>query len=1434
MHRILPSSGAHAARRSITPQAAQHVRAAGVWLLACFAAAGCGKSADAVASLRLAAPLGLGGVDVQYAHVDVRQGEDSTRLVLSSEASSDGVIELTVRSGEPVELAATIFVFAPGEWRSFAGTSVLTPEPGVNDVELALAREQALTGSVVGVFAGPDGEVLPSSLNVALELADLDTGFVQPAAFHTGEALSLPSGRPFSLRAVSPLTGAPIELTVMSDDEFGDATELLLGDKPALELPAEPIAALTHFVFPSQPGLTTQCALGADCGDGAAWGSCTDGALDLSTERLYSIAVRFAEVPAVCDVLEVAKDLNAPLVTVSFSPPYIDAATFGAQQFYATFGADEPLDPGSLSLTWLDDTGGGNRLSQCTAVSGAALRCALDLSGWAHGSFPDDLMRFAVAAADAWGNTFQSVAALRSVSSPAGLAVLGVTTFPAKVDPRTYSFLVAIDVASFYTGGDVCNVVASSVTLDDGVSGPIDLGASAAVQIPRALSASQPQIERLWIRAHLNESTPSGTYRVEVGSVIWEDCLDPATPLGPVSGAGEITVARQPLRWLGAGPIALSSLSQHANEVDDYPLVGYSRYGLDVQSGDPRIVSVNPGIEGEGVPRLAAVRPGRARLTASDVASGDRAEIDVEVFPPSEIVAVQDDLLMRQTTAGLVTEPLAPEIGAARRVLWESSRDAIVVAGEKGVQLFGAGGIAPIVAPCNAADILDAAITAAAPGHQRQQPDVALLVVDGSGTARYCELDPGSGQVVLDVALPASECPAPSLLLANHVSGGLLALGTSCAAAFDRVPEGLSLRASAKGASFLGTPIRAVLDAPSGYAMVMVEDDVGVRSVGGWFVDGSTLVPSAAPYSLQANGSNWPIDPSAMAVDPMTGDALVVGASWSSWEYSILDLSDRRSGSPLFDWRRQALDGDGPQGFADFEHVLVDGANGLLHMARRPSRLGGAALVSFRLDDLSPWYSLSWDDAEVEARPWPNGVAALDMILAGPQPVGMSPSVAPPGGVVTIFGRGFAGDGADRVYVHGLPAAVLGSSTTSITFVVPQALTALAAWRLDVADVPVMVVSHGRSARLVRGGEGPWLRVDAGLPHKHSSFDSWLSEETCPGGSTACQEPALAVAAWGLYPMVAVRPVEQTYGVTGPEDPFTASTIHAQGVSGPIAAPGRPRILGHVVDALVDARLVSLGYVSGDEPVEPARRVALPSGFVPSGATALSPDTRVLAVAAGTEAALFWTTELSPHPAGRLGSAVPGASTLSLASGATGTGPQAIDHLLFTHGGAVIAASSGGELQAFAIKGGASGLPLTLDTSLCAPAGAPQVVSMTGATASAAGLLLVHHADVAAPMLGLYELIDDGGGITVRCRSAAPAAAQPPVSAAIAPSGLYVALVEDPAAEQSRLLDARDLRRKLGSFYVGDGSNGSLAFTRDGGAVCHMVGTSIYHYGDAL
>ncbi len=1314
--------------------------------------------------------------------VDVRATQAGSTV--RGEATADGEVTLAVRAGVETRLSVAVFDTAPQLWRDFEGTHIFVPQPGENEVEID-AKEVALRrGTILPSLVGPLGAAVPWRKAQPLLVADKLTGFADATSFAAALPLALPEGRTFTITLERPDSGEAFSFDLAVRGDFGEFN-IPAGLAPELPPPLA-ISSASGIVdvataLGASPDFPLVCAVGPACADTLDWVACDP--LNLQTlivgEGRVDVWVRYEDLPDLgCSRVEVTVDTTAPAASLAFDPPVLDSNAPPAS-VRARILASELLEPSSLSLVATDALDATYSCAAFTAipVPGSAVpayECLLDTSTWTAAA--GDLTVVA-SGSDRAGNPMgvPASATLRHLPLNVGsaLKIVGLRTFPEQPSVRGRGFLVGIDVIN--TGPTwLCRLNAWSINFPDDPSSFFSYGGGSP-QLSRLApsDAADIHVGTLWSPVEIYPMTPLAPGRVTVEVQVSAEShtgrgCDDDTPAGVQSDLETLSVelTLPPLGWVNDGPLGLSFTPWDQGSAARGiwpPLAGGSSpldLAYEVAISDP-VVTLETG-EGS---TLVGLAPGSATVTFTDPADDTSAATAVEVSPPPELLLLHNSRLTRLSPTSsetLVIDPaIHPEIIGGQgiapppfKVLWESSRDLILAIGYRGVQRLPASPVSSVIAPCGAVTVIDATLTAEDPA-TGQPPGLVLLTEGPVGTFKHCAValdDWGQTQAV--VLGPTATCGLPERLQADLLTDRFLLVGRTdaagpvCAAQYRT--DGVALTDLVRQTGSARSPLLAAAFDPYGNFLA-VGSSPNVLS--GWQA-GFALAPTA---ELDLAGGSPALELYDLVVDPSSGAILAA---------TLSDLAGLGIGARLhrFDNRVSAL------GLVQRSSVWA--GRSLTRLA-----LDAGHRVLYAVDNQSPpsvWPVAAdglagWNPGWGPAIQLPTDEQVADAIVAGPQLVGVEPRLARPGSVVVARGLGFAGQGRDQVFVDGLPAEVLASTTTRVTFRVPAGLARLSdpLSSNPVTPARVTVRSHGRMS-----GPGPYetFAVRAEVPNQLLSLLSSFGYMEC---GSQCDTPALFDGPGGFF-------AARSTGAQPDIERLNSGGGMSWGITGGAGlvpshlalVNGGQRLLG-----VRGSEWAELDLVDDGSSFEPVRL----GGAAPSGVTAMAgdPSGTLAAVGLGTRVRIYSST------------------SQRLLRDDLPSGTVSPRQLAFMpDGAAVVAAASGGAIDVFPLAGPAAVHSPTRVGSC--PSGTVRLLGLWPRSVPQSEVVAVLAGASGADLAVATIRADATGGYAYTCESIVMLADGAPLVAALSLLGDALAVVVDAGASpRLLLLDAFDLTREL-------------------------------------
>jgi hypothetical protein len=783
----------------------------------------------------------------------------------------------------------------------------------------------------------------------------------------------------------------------------------------------------------------------------------------------------------------------------------------------------------------------------------------------------------------------------------------------------------------------------------------------------------------------------------------------------------------------------------------------------DVASSDTNILRI---YTGDGT-AMNAFKSGRVRVATEP--SSQRtpagtavAEVDIDVVNPPEILAVQDGRLVRRGRASDGVTVLPSELGSTFRVFWESEREIIAVLGSNGVWLQARdGSTQTVLHPCGGEVMHSAALTASLPRHPAAAPNLALIVgaADFGPNRAHCEIDLATGAVVANIALDNAACADPDTLASDTMTGRLFAAGSGCAFLYRVVsPTTITLGADVFFDGGL-PPAAAVLDSRSATALIIAAGTVYSIALNDDVLD-------AFPFALRRPVSGT-FFPTAIAIDPVTGVPWIAGRDSIAGATVYLAYTERDSSEVA--WIEAQRNDPTAQEAPNI--LLFDPGSNALYSSR-PQGGSTASMLTIDYEHLAHNADIAGNDYPIRA--WPDTLEVRDMVMAGPQPIGLSVSSAAPGQPVTVIGGGFNGGGRDEVFVHGVAARVLASTRESITFEVPPAYRAFADASRSGLSLQVGVRSSGLlSGPVPMRGSGDTfgeLSVDTLqlIPIMPGQFLDVASAAAtnCPA---TCTGTTVLVDSLGRAGVLSVRTNDPLFGVSRLEGNNPAELVDARSFIFPVRVPGIRRIIGASGSTLVDLFAPAYPYGGLGQPNAPPRERVTSLAI-----TAVAPTPNGEAVVTSTLAGLaaYNASDLRPHAA----------ASLAGVSGA---------RLAVTSKGLIVATSPG-LAAARILDDSFTNVSVSNDVSAC-PSGARGETLALVADAAGADVVLV--TQYGGGVLAVEEVLDGGSGVTARCRGFG--AVPTPVTTAILDlSGARLVVVSGTLAT---LYDTFDMRLPMES-----------------------------------
>lgn len=1311
--------------------------------------AGC-RAGTPDATVVVALTSSVTAAEAEYVEVTAIQDGTTTRAV----ADDDGVVRLRVVSGVEVRLVATVFDIDGAAWNAFDGAHIFEPDAGPNVVELEMQVAPAAAGSVQPVFledAGTEILRLAWTEPAPLRVRDVVTGFEVADVFTTLQELSLPENRAFVLGVMRPDTGELVELTVGGTTPFGDGFTFELGAAPV-----EPTAAaatvngdtadMSGVQF--EQAFTVECASGDICDDpDLVWEAC-DADVNLphsGVEQQVEVFARYGEIEELCGSVTVTRDLTPPTATLAITPNHLETAA-NPGVVSVEIVPSEPLEPTSIAV---DAAGGtyncpdGIQVGRALPAGFSSWVCDLDVSAWTSGSI--DLI---ATGTDLAGNAFQTRGLIPDVTPAAsGILVVGAHPYPEAPDLEFgVPFLLGIDVVNLSPDG-ACNfgLVAQPSVLDADTGSPVtELVPAMPAGTYLGLVEGNGGRGTMWIDVNPQPGAVAGDYLLVVDATA-TDCVDRGSPSTvAVDELGlqlPFTVQPHPFRFIGGEALQLGRLTGISPynpyfEVD--AAVGLAvacATGVTLSSDDPSVATTDFG----ECPDLFVAGVGSTLLTAGHP-DGGQATVQIDVNPAPDLLVLQADAVTKMAQDNLDTLPVDTRVGTPRRLLWESTLDAIVVVGDAGVQLASALADTVVTLPCSAESIVDGALATVGAG--RPNAGVALLIERADATLHHCEISLDgtvSGSAALAPVL--GSCAAPTRMVSNPVSDSFTVVGDGCVATYSAIGASVTGISSATSLRFRGTPEQVAYD-PLGHYLA-VKTPNSSSAAGGWRL--GPVSTESAPFDVDPYllGVTWA---DAVTIDPVSGAPIVSSSVFSGSQVDYLMRFQNR------------VTGQAPEsvsvtagGGVRWTRLALDATSRVLYAADNGTT---PAVWSIDADN---YYSVRLIERGV--RFLQSTEPVVDLVVAGPQPIAAEPRAARPGDVVTISGTGFAGNGQDEVFVLGVRAETLASTPTHVRFRVPHSLDAL---QRDVPRALLTVRSHGRVSGPVPGGFGLELSWPSRFYRPTSAFGAPCGQ---PG---MCTDPLLLEGREGFF---AVRPAT---GVDPGVYFVDGSTLsHSTAASHAVLLPGGRRVLGHAGSGVI----YDYALLQGPQGFEPAR-IVRDTAPATTGAIAVDAAGRELVALEDGLLTRLWATTLEP-------SSAPALPTATISS---------IDSLtMMPDGSAVVAASQSGEIEVFRLDTGAAQV-------VTPSAGCPVLDRVEGMWPRFREVpeLYVALGNTGGSLLASAVLQDDAGTFTLTCTSSVDTHFASQVG--LSPLGDALVVVEggwSTVAFSIRLLDPDDLTHEF-------------------------------------
>ena len=1333
---------------------------------------------------------------VHYARADAYQ---SGTQVGGAVLDDNGMATLSIAAGIETRLDVTDFEIESQVWNAYQGSQIFEPVPGDNQVSVAVARVPLRQVDLLPSFEG--AYALDASFPI--EVKDDATEFapIDPNPFVINDPLFLPTSRSFTVTFTRPDTQESIPVPVPANSDEPVAIPLgappILMAPPPIYLTSGTQIDLSGFEV---PGFTVECRAGYVCDDSPGWSSCTstfETGFGADEQGTLMVQIRIREIPELCVSVEVVRDLTPPAASIRVDPPFLNSDSTG--DLTITVTPSESLQSVTATLS-------GGLVTSCASFTPIAstnggpstYSCVVSLTGW------DGTRDISINATitDLAGNTpAASPSALIPVlTSSQDLVIVGVHTWPPQLMPSSYStFLIGVDVVhTGKTASALCDLQVQTggfYTDPDPLIAPTPDG-TLQLLVPGNARPILP----------LPSGGPSARYTIwttamtEIDGIQQSDFwlgglqVNYAIYNGLDCGGGINTTQtytppmRFPIVFVAPNPGPLTSNPIVVGLPPDRGLTGYgvagdlpliipnkvSGGGYDSQQPD---VASFPGDSSEWYPK----KVGTAEVRVPDGSGNVMTRFAVQVVPGNEVLALQEHFLVRLSATGSSKSSLAPEVGVALRVLWESSRNTIAVAGNQGVELFVVGSDTPVLlpAPCGmpppdgTAVILDAALTAIAPAYSQAAADLVLLFQDDTGFGQ-CNVGldpPHSVTLTRFSAAILDSCASPETLRIDSESGRALLVGTGaggpCAVVLDESRGTPTPRSSISGGlSGLVSRTTDVAVDWSGDFAAYGGTNMNSAPIMGALGLGPSLLPIAGTeYDLVGSMRLQGPMPRAITMHPRTGAIMVA--------VDATDASNPQQGAYLdaFAHRYPATVGAGGlaptqqlRGLGSaytFSHLIIDPSYDML-FAADTWKTPGVWPVRTGNPQLTDSLSLGTEDPTV------------DLAIAGPEPLDVTPRILRGGGLATIHGHGFAGGRRDEVYVMGVRGDVLSSTTTSITFRVPQAL-----------DVPDMPFSRAwlevRAFDRMSGPVTTLLTIEPMTPDNLISYTQGGSLPECATGGCAGQPRILDMpdAYWVL------------------RDPASQDTLDTLSSLGYISGTTIPGAGAKIAVQLAGGRR-AIGFVSpntwrdywapavpaGAPLLEPLREF---SGAATAGTTALAADPagRYVASAGSGGTRLWYTSSLEAVGTGVL-------------SGGTINNPTALAFTL--DGRYLIAASSTATFDIYGLDPSATLIQAGQTATGC-PTGIATLLSLDTAYAEPdAVTALLAYGTTTLTKIARATVRVDPTGVAATCETAADLPRGALRGAAMSPLSDLVAVAENISPEQTpdrvRLLDATDLSRE--------------------------------------
>lgn len=1304
----------------------------------------CSNSSTEVQSA-MSLQLGLTAAEADYIGLKVLQGGHEFDASVDR-AQSQATFEVIV--GIPVTLVATALeldtLVVPQTLSAFVGNATFTPISGPNNLAMAMPVLPTRQVTLAGIVSG-----LPYSGQLPVSIIDEPTNFVFPDALQTGDTVRLPQNRPLTLVVTSPVTQSAVDIPLPVGN-----TDVVLDIDIGPPPPPPSVAFVTAItrdptftppVITAPPGFTPQCALGATCDPGLAWQDCSQPLPLPPTDATVVVQVHYLEAPGLpCSTITVTVDRTAPVLNGSLSPSFIG---FGSTTPTLTLNSSEPLFLASLSAT---SSTGPNLCISPVDLGANSYSCLLDVSTIVT---PGDLP-IVVSATDTAGNASTFTTTLRNLQGISHPVIVGIQTFPDIPDLISGYFYVAVDVLN-PAPTPASNIALSQVTFRrPNNSADLNLNMSAATSSLPTLAGSpdvsSPSIGRLWGLININDNranpSPGGTYQADI------QISYTAAPPNADSASLPVGLQRGDIQWLSnqltisiATPeipnsYYLSFFPHRGREAREFSFA-YST--TDVVVADAH----QPFGEGWG---LFGNSVGTTTLNVTDTTSGEIAIASVSLDvsdTPLLLALLADRLVVRRFTnsSGASTDDsilFSPTIGTTRRLLWDSTRDAAVVVGSNGTQTILSVGDGtnrsvspPYLAPCGApaGGILDGALTAIQPATSLTTPDVALLIDTGAGRI-HCEVDLLTGAQHMSSAVPSNQCSnTPYRLTADPLTGEFVAHDFTCAVQYHTRTGSAVKNAETVVASF-GNILNITYDPFTNTTAALYDEDSVPTAM--TQTTGISIDVSSAPIDIIQVGSQGTFDPTAVAIDPVTGNIFVAAINDYIGRGTYFAVSDNRFTGHQYNTTTIV---PRPAGFA-FKNPVIDPSHRTMYITDTDGVLWHVAIGS----------PSGFAANQTAGAAWPFNQVPSELVVAGPQIVALSAPTATPGSIVTAIGQGFVGGGADEVFVSGIAATVLSSTPHAVTFRVPNQFAQL---RYYVASAWVTVRSHGRMS----GPAPKFLEITHDQPAYALSLPPQASSLTC---DTWCASPPVGKLHVTGYNQLHVTRGNYGYGIDEINNPVFPAA-YPVGPHFSDTLPGYNRLQGINVPAAagpqwVESRIPT--YFAA--PTEPQRVVPMSASYTNIGPLVIDATGRHLAVALDGALELFWATSLTPQS--------PPATPRSA--------PAGLSHLAFTPDSQyLVAFGSNSQVVAFPLSGGAPS-NAAIDTTSCGSASMPTIAVEPRESPSDTDLDFLFY-DAVASRIRAAKFVNNAGAFSIQCGASRPWIGLP--KAALSPNGKFVALLDN-------------------------------------------------------